>query len=124
MCPRDVADHVNLGLIPSSEPSWLVSCLAISKTRGGVLHIHGNIDIKNKDVPLGPENRFPSSMTHFPLPWLHWGNGVAETIEKHFTASYENMKWVIEVESIHRVKSYGPNVDHLVLDIKCTPPHY
>ena len=43
MCPRGIADRVNLGLIPSSEGGWGTACAALSPDRGGWLHIHGNL---------------------------------------------------------------------------------
>ncbi|XP_064603269.1 tRNA wybutosine-synthesizing protein 2 homolog [Liolophura sinensis] len=42
ICPKGIADRVNLGLIPSSEPGWPVACAAL-KPEGGLLHIHGNV---------------------------------------------------------------------------------
>jgi tRNA wybutosine-synthesizing protein 2 len=39
---RNIADRVNLGLLPSSEPGWLVACKVLKST-GGVLHVHGNV---------------------------------------------------------------------------------
>ncbi|NXE51270.1 TYW2 protein, partial [Casuarius casuarius] len=41
---RDVADRVNLGLIPSSEEGWPVACRVLKKDMGGVLHIHHNVE--------------------------------------------------------------------------------
>ncbi|NXY92606.1 TYW2 protein, partial [Alcedo cyanopectus] len=41
---RDVADRVNLGLIPSSEEGWPVACRVLKKGTGGVLHIHHNVE--------------------------------------------------------------------------------
>jgi tRNA wybutosine-synthesizing protein 2 len=38
----NVADRVNLGLLPSSEPGWQVACKVLKPT-GGVLHLHGNV---------------------------------------------------------------------------------
>ena len=46
MCPRYVADRVNLGLIPSSEPGWRTACLALKSQTGGILHIHGNVNTR------------------------------------------------------------------------------
>ncbi|XP_038052682.1 tRNA wybutosine-synthesizing protein 2 homolog [Patiria miniata] len=43
VCPRGVADRVNLGLIPASEEGWPVACAALKPQSGGVLHIHGNV---------------------------------------------------------------------------------
>nr|XP_033801415.1 tRNA wybutosine-synthesizing protein 2 homolog [Geotrypetes seraphini]XP_033801416.1 tRNA wybutosine-synthesizing protein 2 homolog [Geotrypetes seraphini] len=41
---RDVADRVNLGLIPSSEEGWPVACQVLRQEKGGVLHIHQNVE--------------------------------------------------------------------------------
>ena len=38
-----MADHVNLGLIPSSEAGWPVACAALRSDTGGLLHVHGNV---------------------------------------------------------------------------------
>ena len=43
MCPKGVADRVNLGLIPSSEEGWPTACGALKPHTGGTLHIHGNV---------------------------------------------------------------------------------
>ncbi|XP_077978777.1 tRNA wybutosine-synthesizing protein 2 homolog [Glandiceps talaboti] len=47
VCPRGVADRVNLGLIPSSEMGWTVACSALKPQTGGVLHIHSNVSTHN-----------------------------------------------------------------------------
>jgi len=46
VCPKDIVDRVNLGLIPSSEPGWQVACAAL-KPKGGILHIHSNVSSKH-----------------------------------------------------------------------------
>ena len=43
LCPKGVADRVNLGLIPSSEQGWPVACAALKPHTGGMLHVHGNV---------------------------------------------------------------------------------
>lgn len=48
VCPINVADHVNLGLIPSSTEGWPTACAALKKNSGGVLHIHSNVTLKQK----------------------------------------------------------------------------
>ncbi|XP_033751812.1 tRNA wybutosine-synthesizing protein 2 homolog isoform X2 [Pecten maximus] len=45
-CPRNIADRVNLGLIPSSEEGWPVACRAL-RSSGGFLHIHSNVTSKH-----------------------------------------------------------------------------
>ncbi len=47
MCPRGVADRVNLGLIPSCEVGWPVACAALRPCSGGILHIHHNVSSKH-----------------------------------------------------------------------------
>ena len=46
VCPKNIADRVNLGLIPSSEPGWMVACTALKSDTGGILHIHANVNTK------------------------------------------------------------------------------
>uniref|UniRef100_A0A8D0GLJ8 tRNA wybutosine-synthesizing protein 2 homolog n=1 Tax=Sphenodon punctatus TaxID=8508 RepID=A0A8D0GLJ8_SPHPU len=41
---KDVADRVNLGLIPSSEAGWPIACRVLRSDMGGVLHIHQNVE--------------------------------------------------------------------------------
>merc|ERR1712179_246608 len=48
VCPDDVADRVNLGLIPQSDISWRTACKTL-KPAGGVLHIHGNVETKKDE---------------------------------------------------------------------------
>ncbi|XP_072126675.1 tRNA wybutosine-synthesizing protein 2 homolog isoform X1 [Mobula birostris] len=42
---QNMADRVNLGLIPSSEEGWPVACQLLKKDRGGILHIHNNVSL-------------------------------------------------------------------------------
>ncbi|XP_067404503.1 tRNA wybutosine-synthesizing protein 2 homolog [Emydura macquarii macquarii] len=41
---RDVANRVNLGLLPSSEEGWPIACQLLRKDTGGILHIHQNVE--------------------------------------------------------------------------------
>lgn len=41
-CPRGIADHINMGLIPSCEQYWPIAA-EILKPSGGCLHVHGNV---------------------------------------------------------------------------------
>merc|ERR1711981_1497904 len=43
VCPKNIADRVNLGLIPSSENSYNSAVLALKDNSGGTLHIHANV---------------------------------------------------------------------------------
>ncbi|XP_030065547.1 tRNA wybutosine-synthesizing protein 2 homolog [Microcaecilia unicolor] len=52
----DVADRVNLGLIPSSEEGWPVACQVLKQEKGGVLHIHQNVESFQEKVVPCPNN--------------------------------------------------------------------
>ena len=103
VCPRGVADRVNLGLIPSSEVSWRSACLAL-RDRGGVLHVHGNVET-TKDQPRTEAFR-----------------EYAETVRERINGILSEVKkkdFVVSVDHIECVKSYAPRIFHLVVDLKC-----
>lgn len=114
-CPKEVADHVNLGLIPSSEPSWEVACAALKKTVGGTLHVHGNVDLKGNEN--GAAKEWDSE---YPLAWNLWTTKVVSRMREILKNLYQE-EWNVELVEVVKVKSYGPCVEHLVADIKCTP---
>lgn len=117
-CPFDVADRVNLGLIPSSELSWETACLALKNDSGGVLHIHANIDSKNQKTEQGN-----SIKNQFKYPeWELWTNYAISTIEQLFV-KLKKRNWVVKFIHLEHVKSYAPHVDHVVLDLDCRPIH-
>ncbi|XP_062088464.1 tRNA wybutosine-synthesizing protein 2/3/4 [Humulus lupulus] len=93
--PKGVADQVNLGLLPTSEGSWVTAVLAL-RNEGGILHIHGNV----KDTEEGS-----------------WAEHVAESISA--IAKSEGLCWDVSVEHLERVKWYAPHIRHLVADLRC-----
>eukprot|EP01138_Halocafeteria_seosinensis_P007657 gb/GECG01007825.1/.p1 GENE.gb/GECG01007825.1/~~gb/GECG01007825.1/.p1 ORF type:complete len:1688 (+),score=172.13 gb/GECG01007825.1/:1-5064(+) len=95
----NVADRVNLGLLPSSEDAWSVA-VQVMKERGGWMHVHGNINKKEarKDK---------------------WGQYVRDEIQR--LSSNFGKRWTVSCHSIVRVKSYAPNILHCVADIHCFP---
>lgn len=113
-CPSNCADRVNLGLIPTSENSWPVACKSLKTTTGGRLHIHGNVDLKSvsQHDKSKPE-------------WIDWSNHVIGKIASLLNEFNQNesktISWLVSVEHIEYVKSYGPRVDHLVIDLHCKP---
>lgn len=102
-CPINIADRVNLGLIPSSESSWIVACKALKKDTGGRLHIHGNVDIIDKE-------------SH-----KNWADTTQNRIKELLKSINNNQDWNVHIEHIEYVKSYAPRVDHLVVDLLCKP---
>ncbi len=52
--------------------------------------------------------------------WLAWGHYAKSRIAELLRSLY-NRPWNVVILHIEHVKSYAPHVDHLVLDLKCTP---
>lgn len=93
--PKGVANRVCLGLIPTSENSWVTAVQAL-RSEGGTLHVHGNV----KD---SEENS--------------WAEHVSKSIYE--IARSEGHSWEVAVEHIERVKWYAPHIRHLVADVRC-----
>ncbi|WCJ20164.1 tRNA wybutosine-synthesizing protein 2/3/4 [Euphorbia peplus] len=93
--PKGVADRVCLGLIPSSEGSWVTAVRAL-RSKGGMLHVHGNV----KDSEEGS-----------------WKEHVSSSISE--IARSEGRSWEVSVEHVERVKWYAPHIRHLVADVRC-----
>lgn len=93
--PKGVADRVCLGLLPSSESSWVTAVRAL-RSKGGVLHVHENVkDSEEKS-------------------WLEYA---LRSISG--TAQSEGLCWDLSIQHVARVKWYGPHIRHLVADIRC-----
>ncbi|KAK3039698.1 hypothetical protein RJ639_027039 [Escallonia herrerae] len=93
--PKGVADRVCLGLLPTSEGSWLTAVRAL-RSKGGVLHVHDNV----KDSEEGS-----------------WRDHVSKSISD--IARSEGYNWEVLVEHVERVKWYAPHIRHLVADVRC-----
>ncbi|CAN4105808.1 unnamed protein product [Withania somnifera] len=93
--PKGVADRVCLGLIPTSEGSWVTAVGAL-RDEGGVLHIHGNVKDSEENT---------------------WTNYVSQTIQE--IAKSKGHIWDVTVEHVERVKWYAPHIRHLVADVRC-----
>ncbi|KAJ5101730.1 hypothetical protein NUU61_003952 [Penicillium alfredii] len=93
--------HVNLGLLPSSQPSWDNACRMLDLQSGGWLHVHENVDIREIDQKK---------------------RDIVEEISRLRTrvageqaALYEPVAHCCHVE---HVKTYAPGVMHCVFDIR------
>ncbi|NXN35826.1 TYW2 protein, partial [Rhinoptilus africanus] len=142
---RDVADRVNLGLIPSSEEGWPVACRVLKKGTGGVLHIHHNVETVPAPAPRptpdlqaeggSPEGAGSAGEAQRPTEdsgketlgarirpeWRRWAEATAARIRGLLVALH-GQPWRTSVLHIEAVKSYAPHVHHLVLDLECRPP--
>ncbi|NXF59219.1 TYW2 protein, partial [Ciccaba nigrolineata] len=131
---RDVADRVNLGLIPSSEEGWPVACRVLKKDTGGVLHIHHNVETLPAPAPPqlqaergSPEAQHPTEDCRKGTPgvrirpeWQRWAEAAATRIQG-LLAELHGQLWHTSILHIQAVKSYAPHVHHLVLDLECRP---
>ncbi|XP_041885242.1 tRNA wybutosine-synthesizing protein 2 homolog isoform X2 [Corvus kubaryi] len=141
---RDVADRVNLGLIPSSEGGWPVACRVLKKDMGGVLHIHHNVETPPAPAPpqapalpaergspeatgSGGEAQHPTEDGGKEMPgarlrpeWQRWAEATATRIQG-LLAELHGRPWRTSILHIEAVKSYAPHVHHLVLDLECRP---
>ncbi|NXM69507.1 TYW2 protein, partial [Serilophus lunatus] len=134
---RDVADRVNLGLIPSSEEGWPVACRVLKKDTGGVLHIHHNVETPPAPTPVLPaeegvqEAASSSGEAQHPMEgeavrarirpeWQRWAEATATRIQG-LLAELHGRPWGASIVHIEAVKSYAPHVHHLVLDLQCRP---
>ncbi|KAM6061373.1 tRNA wybutosine-synthesizing protein 2 homolog isoform 1-T1 [Chlamydotis macqueenii] len=141
---RDVADRVNLGLIPSSEEGWPVACRVLKKDTGGVLHIHHNVEtLPAAARPQSPvlrveqgslEEASSDGEAQHPTEdggketlgarirpeWQRWAEVVAAQI-RGLLAELHGQPWRTSILHIEAVKSYAPHVHHLVLDLECRP---
>ncbi|XP_014110730.1 PREDICTED: tRNA wybutosine-synthesizing protein 2 homolog [Pseudopodoces humilis] len=141
---RDVADRVNLGLIPSSEEGWPVACRVLKKNTGGVLHIHHNVETPHAPAPPQPavllaERGSPETASsggdaqqptedggeetlgaRLRPEWQGWAEATATRIQG-LLAELHGRPWRTSVLHVEAVKSYAPHVHHLVLDLECRP---
>ncbi|KAK9155721.1 hypothetical protein Sjap_003201 [Stephania japonica] len=95
VAPKGVAHRVCLGLLPSSQNSWLTAVRAL-RIEGGMLHVHENVKDSEE---------------------ASWSKHVAKSI--HDIAKSEGFCWEVSVEHVERVKWYGPRIRHLVADVRC-----
>lgn len=93
--PKGVADRVCLGLLPSSEGSWVTAIRSLRK-EGGMLHVHGNVKDSEEST---------------------WAEHVSRSM--HEIAKSEGYPWEVVIEHVERVKWYAPHIRHVVLDVRC-----
>ncbi|KAG0378858.1 tRNA methyltransferase tyw3 [Mortierella sp. AD032] len=98
---ENTAHHVNLGLIPSAEPGWVLGVRALCPQEGGYLHVHHNIRV-------GEEKTFQAYLL--------------QSLRDLFaTWKGDKGEWSVEIRHVENVKSFAPLVFHYVLDVECRP---
>ncbi|XP_026878372.2 tRNA wybutosine-synthesizing protein 2 homolog [Electrophorus electricus] len=133
----DLADRVNLGLLPSSEEGWPVACRLLRRDVGGIMHIHHNIttplhrgtreesdtlETASSEEEEEQERAAEGSLKHLEIiqawnAWAHKAAGRIGTLLRDITMD----TWITTIKRIEHVKSYAPHVSHIVLDLECKP---
>ncbi|XP_003970200.1 tRNA wybutosine-synthesizing protein 2 homolog [Takifugu rubripes] len=119
---NDIADRVNLGLIPSSEDGWPVACRLLKRTTGGFLHIHQNVTSSVPNTAAVPEDNDVTlrGKTADREAWQAWAHDTANRISC-ILGGITGAQWMVHIKHIEHVKSYAPHVHHIVLDLECRP---
>jgi tRNA wybutosine-synthesizing protein 3 len=91
------ADRVLLGLLPSAERAYRRALELLRPEKGGWLHIHANVCVDEVDA---------------------WLEKLQMLLADH--AKTIGRDWIISIHHIENVKSYGPRIDHLVIDVRCS----
>ncbi|KAK3697548.1 S-adenosylmethionine-dependent methyltransferase [Vermiconidia calcicola] len=91
--------HVNCGLLPTSRASWQVAVKVMDPHLGGWVHVHENFAVQEI------EQKSQEVRSAF----QHMVNGDGEC-------------GLVNLDYVHRLKSYAPGVMHCVIDIHI-PPH-
>ena len=153
VAPTNVADRVNLGLIPNAAMSYKTAVFALKDESGGILHIHANVrrskQLKNSGAQtsktINCKISLPSEENSFNVKqeynykeqiiihsstgakdtkyteWIEWSYNTAEEIGRLLFEKDSDKFWELTIMHIEHVKAFSPFVDHLVLDLKCTP---
>lgn len=111
VAPKNVADRVYLGLVPSSRVGWRAACSALKDT-GGIIHVHHNVTTK----PAGDLEKL--SVKELKKVLRHrYGEGVCVEIGNLLA----DKSWKTKLLHCEFLKQYAPHVDHMVYDILCSP---
>ncbi|KAJ5098423.1 hypothetical protein N7532_005424 [Penicillium argentinense] len=97
--------HVNLGLLPSSQPSWNNACKILDYQRGGWIHVHENVDVRRTE---------------------QMKEGIINQMTELRKSVYSECgipgSPFVDCCHIEHVKTYAPGVMHCVFDIRVSPP--
>jgi tRNA wybutosine-synthesizing protein 3 len=89
-----IADRCHLGLLPSSQSAWKLA-IACLKEKGGLLHIHMNVEEEKIE---------------------QWIESTMKILQQYAIELKRNYK--IEVAHLEKVKWFAPRVRHVVLDVE------
>jgi tRNA wybutosine-synthesizing protein 2 len=93
--------HVNLGLLPTSQPAWENAYRLLDRRYGGWLHVHENVDIRQI------EKKREDILDEF--------RRLSIAVDEKTMSPQANL---IECHHVEQVKTYAPGVMHCVYDIE------
>mmetsp|Transcript_10973 Transcript_10973/g.21176 ORF Transcript_10973/g.21176 Transcript_10973/m.21176 type:complete len:229 (-) Transcript_10973:133-819(-) len=105
---EDIADTVNLGLLPTSEDGYVAAIKALKKD-GGVLHVHETVYLDGETTLDNEAQTLAVGMT------------IGEQLNDIIHRIKYPMKWQVSLLRAKPVKSYAPHVCHMVYDFFVTP---
>lgn len=89
--------HVNLGLLPSSSAAWSNACKMIDFQKGGWVHVHENVDIRQIDKKK---------------------EEISKALGILRAQVLDGPEIAVECQHIEQVKTYAPGVMHCVFDMR------
>ena len=89
-----IADRCHLGLLPSSQSAWKLA-IACLKEKGGILHIHMNVEEEKIE---------------------QWIDSTIHSLQQYAIELKRNYN--VEVLHLEKVKWFAPRVRHVVLDVE------
>ena len=129
-------------MVPTARASYGAACRSLNQTSGGILHVHENVTSKKNDKTAETNESLSKicglsqmSCNRKAKPeWKSWALNTSAEIKTLLNATTNELNskfertntsntnaWIVQPLHIERVKSYAPHVDHLVLDLQCTP---
>ncbi|CAM9257433.1 unnamed protein product [Lampetra fluviatilis] len=136
---RGFADRVLLGLLPSSRPAWALACSLLRPDHGGILHIHHNVVTASTPTkpPCGTgtgaeEGRAACVCASARPAWRAFARDAVREV-RHLLLAVGRAPgggplggggaggWCVRTVRVARVKKYAPRVDHVVVDLHCSP---
>merc|ERR1712004_196411 len=129
LCPRNVADRVNMGLIPECSGFYETACNAL-RDSGGILHIHLNVttsgeNIENSSTIEAEIQRSRIKSTWKPISTKHevcLNVGLALCIDICKILERTRSKlFCVTLKNVVKVKNYAPHIQHFVFDLSIEP---
>lgn len=99
--------HVNLGLLPNSTLSWRTAVQILDQQRGGWIHVHENVGVKDVDA----------RRAEIKLEFQRLVDRYNDKKGRGSSAEDTRIQRNVRVEHVERVKMYAPGVVHAVFDV-------